>query len=176
MTTTLTAPDSTICRTTITTPLGVMVAQADDTALQRLDFVDEAKHASQDEAVDNLHITQLRGELDRYFAGEAVEFLTPLAPKGTAFQTMVWNALLAIPCGETRSYAQLATAIGRPTACRAVAQANARNPISILIPCHRVIGADGSLTGYASGVPRKRWLLDLERETVVQYLNVMRYL
>lgn len=148
-------------RVTLETPLGAMVAIADERGLLRLDFVDETA-AREAPPIGDAFAT-LADELTRYFAGEPVRFRTELAPQGTPFQLAVWRSLREIPHGETRSYAQLATAIGRPTAVRAVAQANARNPISILIPCHRVIGADGSLTGYASGIERKRWLLDRER-------------
>ena len=96
-------------------------------------------------------------QLAEYFAGERREFDLPLAPRGTGFQERVWRALLAIPFGETRSYGELARAIGRPSASRAVGMANGRNPISIMVPCHRVIGANGTLTGYGGGLPAKRW-------------------
>lgn len=102
-------------------------------------------------------------ELGEYFAGRRRNFTLPLAPQGTEFQLRVWDELQRIPYGETRSYGEIARAIGQPRACRAVGMANNRNPIAILIPCHRVIGRDGSLTGYASGLAIKRQLLDLER-------------
>jgi len=102
------------------------------------------------------------GQLQEYFAGVRREFDLPLAPAGTAFQRSVWAALREIPWGETRSYSEIASAIGHPRACRAVGQANHRNPILILIPCHRVIGRDGSLTGYGAGIGMKRSLLELE--------------
>ena len=98
-------------------------------------------------------------QLDEYFAGTRLEFELPLRPAGTAFQRQAWQALQAIPYGETRSYAQQARAVGRPTATRAIGAANGRNPIAIIVPCHRVIGSDGSLTGYAGGEAVKRWLL-----------------
>ncbi len=101
-------------------------------------------------------------QLDAYFAGELHEFDLTLAPTGTAFQVSVWRGLLEIPYGETRSYGQLATRLGSPGASRAVGLANGRNPVAIIVPCHRVIGADGTLTGYAGGMDRKRLLLDLE--------------
>jgi methylated-DNA-[protein]-cysteine S-methyltransferase len=104
----------------------------------------------------------LRRQLAEYFAGRRRLFELPLAPAGTDFERRVWQELTAIPYGETRSYAEVAAAIGRPTACRAVGRANGRNPISIVIPCHRVIGSDGSLTGYGGGLPIKRFLLHLE--------------
>ena len=101
-------------------------------------------------------------QLDEYFAGKRRQFELRLAPKGTAFQQAVWQALLAIPYGRTCSYSELAHVIGRPQAVRAVGTANGANPISIIVPCHRVIGRDGSLTGYAGGLPRKQQLLELE--------------
>lgn len=102
-------------------------------------------------------------QLAEYFAGERRVFELALAPRGTGFQQLVWRALLAIPYGETRSYGELARALGRPAASRAVGTANAKNPLSIVVPCHRVVGASGELTGYAGGLPAKRWLLDHER-------------
>jgi methylated-DNA-[protein]-cysteine S-methyltransferase len=106
----------------------------------------------------------LSGVMRRYFAGElsAIDGL-PAATRGTPFQRSVWRALRDIPCGETISYAELARRIGRPAAVRAVGLANGANPVSIVVPCHRVIGADGSLTGYGGGIERKRWLLAHER-------------
>jgi methylated-DNA-[protein]-cysteine S-methyltransferase len=104
-----------------------------------------------------------RRQLGAYFAGERREFDLPVEATGTAFQQAVWAALGQIPFGATSTYAALAAALGQPTAVRAVGAANGRNPLSILVPCHRVIGADGALTGYAGGVAAKRWLLDHER-------------
>jgi methylated-DNA-[protein]-cysteine S-methyltransferase len=101
-------------------------------------------------------------QLAAYFAGRLTEFTLPLAPAGTPFQRRVWAGLQAIPYGETWSYGHLASKIGNPTAARAVGLANGRNPIAVVIPCHRVIGSDGSLTGYGGGLDRKRYLLDLE--------------
>lgn len=106
---------------------------------------------------------QAAAELGEYFAGWRRNFTLPLAPRGTEFQLRVWNELRRIPCGETRTYGEIARAIGQPRACRAVGMANNRNPIAILIPCHRVIGSNGSLTGYAAGLAIKRQLLELER-------------
>ena len=104
-----------------------------------------------------------RRQLLEYLAGERREFDLPLAPAGTPFQRLVWEALQTIPWGKTRSYGEIARQIGRPKACRAVGMANHHNPIPILIPCHRVVGADGSLTGYAGGVELKEALLRLEQ-------------
>jgi methylated-DNA-[protein]-cysteine S-methyltransferase len=108
---------------------------------------------------DDPLLQQLRRELDAYFAGALRRFTVPLAPRGTEFQRAVWAALLTIDFGETCSYADIARAIGRPTATRAVGAANGQNPIAVVIPCHRVIGSDRSLTGYGGGLDRKRWLL-----------------
>ena len=104
-------------------------------------------------------------QLAEYFAGGRRAFDLPLAPDGTGFQQLVWRTLLAIPYGQTRSYGELARAIGRPSASRAVGAANGRNPLAIVVPCHRVIGASGELTGYAGGMAAKRWLLELEAST-----------
>jgi methylated-DNA-[protein]-cysteine S-methyltransferase len=110
-----------------------------------------------DEAFDDI-----RTQLDEYFAGSRQEFDLPLEPGGRAFQRQVWHALLEIPYGETTSYGKVAVSIGHPEASRAVGLANGQNPIPIIIPCHRVIGADGSLTGYGGGLDAKRFLLDHE--------------
>jgi methylated-DNA-[protein]-cysteine S-methyltransferase len=101
--------------------------------------------------------------LDRYWAGRRVDFDIPLAVRGTPFQRDVWRALQAVPYGETITYAELARRVGAPRAVRAVGRANGANPISIVIPCHRVVGSNGSLTGYGGGLERKRMLLELER-------------
>lgn len=107
-------------------------------------------------------LNRAAGELREYFAGKRDTFDIPLAPEGSAFEKRVWNALLEIPYGQTRSYAQIAARIGNPRACRAVGRANGRNPISIFIPCHRVIGTNGTLTGYAGGLDMKKILLQIE--------------
>jgi methylated-DNA-[protein]-cysteine S-methyltransferase len=112
---------------------------------------------------DAPRFTDVRRQLDEYFVGARTAFDLDLDPRGTPFQLRVWQALRAIPYGETVSYAELARSVGLPTGARAVGHANARNPHAVIVPCHRVIGADGSLTGYAGGEARKRWLLDHER-------------
>ncbi|MBL8964760.1 MAG: methylated-DNA--[protein]-cysteine S-methyltransferase [Phycisphaerae bacterium] len=109
---------------------------------------------------------RLATELEEYFAGRRTGFGVPIDPAGTAFQHRVWSGLMQIPFGQTRGYAHVAGSIGRPTAVRAVARSNALNPIALLIPCHRVIGSDGSLTGYAGGLDRKRWLIEFERSVL----------
>lgn len=108
----------------------------------------------------------IREQLAEYFTGTRQEFTVPLKLSGTPFQQRVWQELMRIPFGQTISYAEQARRIGQPTASRAVGHANSRNPISILVPCHRVIGANGKLTGYAGGLNRKKWLLDWERRIV----------
>jgi methylated-DNA-[protein]-cysteine S-methyltransferase len=112
---------------------------------------------------DSAAFDDIIDQLDAYFAGELTEFDLPLAPNGTPFQLTVWQALETIPYGETISYGELANEIGRPTASRAVGAANGRNPLPIVIPCHRVIGQDGSLTGYGGGLRFKKALLALEK-------------
>lgn len=113
-------------------------------------------------------LAQAAAQLAEYFAGQRQNFTIPLAPRGTPFQQEVWRALCAIPYGQTRSYGQLAAALGRPSAARAVGGACRRNPIWLMIPCHRVVGASGSLTGYAGGLERKKALLALEQGQAVQ--------
>ncbi|WP_241383910.1 methylated-DNA--[protein]-cysteine S-methyltransferase [Rhodococcus sp. CH91] len=105
-------------------------------------------------------------QLEEYFAGRRTGFGLPLAPVGTPFQHEVWNALTKIEYGTTRTYAEIALAVGRPAAVRAVAAANARNPLCIVVPCHRVVGSGGRLTGYAGGLERKRFLLDREAQAL----------
>jgi len=113
-------------------------------------------------ARDPKRVAAIRTEVTEYFAGERHDFTLELAPSGTAFQRQVWDALVKIPLGETRTYGQLAAQLGNPNASRAVGRANATNPICLIVPCHRVIGADGSLTGFAFGEDIKRRLLDHE--------------
>ncbi|HKO16558.1 MAG TPA: methylated-DNA--[protein]-cysteine S-methyltransferase [Gemmatimonadaceae bacterium] len=111
-------------------------------------------------------------QLAEYFRGERMEFELPLAPPGNAFQHRVWGLLRRIPYGETRSYGQLAAELGDRTLAREVGAANGRNPLSVIVPCHRVVGADGSLVGYAGGLPRKRFLLELEGAAPVRQLQL----
>ncbi len=157
----------------LTTRLGAMLALADDKTLYLLEFVDRSELEKEVERLKNrLHavivpernpiIEQIEQELAQYFAGTLSVFNTPIKMTGTDFQKQVWQQLLCIAAGQTRSYSEQAKALGRPNAVRAVAAANGRNPLAIVIPCHRVIGADGSLTGYAGGLPRKKWLLEHE--------------
>ncbi len=114
----------------------------------------------------NQHIAQARNELQEYFQGKRKKFSVMLDMQGTAFQQAVWQILLSIPYGRTISYLQQARLLNKPSAVRAVANANGANRISIIIPCHRVIGSDGKLTGYGGGIERKQWLLDLESRAI----------
>lgn len=153
----------------VTSPVGKLLLvgtrQGTGVALCGLYFED-ARHAEQAVVAgaieDGRAFVEVREQLDAYFAGERRAFALKLAPRGTEFQQRVWQALSAIPYGETTTYAAIARTIGQPNAVRAVGAANGRNPISIVVPCHRVIGRDGTLTGYAGGLPSKQRLLELE--------------
>ncbi|MDR2516613.1 MAG: methylated-DNA--[protein]-cysteine S-methyltransferase [Spirochaetaceae bacterium] len=134
----------------------------EDGALIRV-FFDNGETPRGFEKAETSLIKTTARQLAEYFDGKRKSFELPLAPRGTAFQTAVWRALTAIPYGETQSYRDIAGKIGSPRAVRAVGMANNRNPIVIIIPCHRVIGRNGSLTGYGGGLPLKQFLLDLER-------------
>lgn len=157
----------------IDTPIGEMVAAASDEHLVLLEYVHRRTLDAQLErvkrAVPGMYepgrspiIDQVRAQLDEYFRGERSEFDVPLLTPGTPFQERVWDELRRIPHGQTTSYGRVARAIGQPEAVRAVARANGDNRVAIIIPCHRVIGADGSLTGYGGGLWRKKKLLELE--------------
>jgi methylated-DNA-[protein]-cysteine S-methyltransferase len=126
------------------------------------DRPDRVRLGPQREQPDHPLLLEVAQQISEYFAGDRSEFSVPLDFAGTAFQNEVWRALLTIPYGETRTYAQIAMQIGRPSAARAVGAANGRNPISIIVPCHRVLGADGALTGFAGGLPAKAYLLAFE--------------
>jgi methylated-DNA-[protein]-cysteine S-methyltransferase len=156
----------TTCYTTFESPVGPLLLMSDGTSLTGL-HTDNDKHRPavgpdwmRDDAM--IPFAQTIAQLRAYFDGNLTRFDLPLAPQGTDFQMTVWRELCDIPFATTISYAELARRIGKPTASRAVGNANARNPISIIVPCHRVIGADKSLTGYAGGLDRKRALLALE--------------
>lgn len=157
----------------ISTPLGAMLAAFSNQGLCLLEFMDRKMLKTQLNTVskqlkavilpgDDERFAQVESELQAYFKGRLVQFKTKLHLVGTDFQQQVWQELLKIPSGQTRSYKEQALALGHPAAIRAVAAANGQNRISIIIPCHRVIGADGQLVGYGGGLPRKKYLLDLE--------------
>ena len=149
---------------TVNSPVGPLTLAGKDGRLMHLRMVDQAHEPSYGgwERDDN-GFSDAVEQLEEYFAGERREFDLDLDLVGTTFQRRVWETLLTIPYGETSSYGQIAEQIGSPGASRAVGLANGRNPIGIIVPCHRVIGANGSLTGYGGGLERKRILLELER-------------
>lgn len=153
--------------TLLPSPLGEILLTFDDTSLLGLYFVGQKDQPAigADWVREGAHPLAARtaAHLARYFAGDAVAFDVPMRLRGTPFQVAVWEALCAIAHGDTVSYAELARRVGAPAAVRAVGAAVGRNPVSIFVPCHRVVGSDGSLTGYAGGLPRKTALLRLER-------------
>ncbi len=165
MTSTTTRHDETLTSTAIASPLGALTLVADPRALVGLYFEAHrpAPRVRGARVGSSRVLAQAARELEAYFARPAHRFQLALAPHGTAFERAVWAALREIPVGEVRTYGALARALGRPSAARAVGGAVARNPLSIVVPCHRVVGADGSLTGFAGGLPRKAWLLARER-------------
>ena len=151
--------------TEFATPVGRLQLRGTDEALTGV-FMESHRHEParpRDAVRDEAPLRDARRQLEEYFAGERREFSLALDAAGTGFQRRVWEALRGIPFGATMSYGGLARRIGNPRAVRAVGLANGRNPISIVVPCHRVIGADGSLTGYGGGLERKRFLLALEK-------------
>jgi methylated-DNA-[protein]-cysteine S-methyltransferase len=148
--------------TTIDSPVGTLWLTGDGSALTGLYMERPVVLDLPGWVEDDAPFATAREQLAAYFTGERQEFDLPLNPVGTQFQLQVWAALRAIPYGETRSYREIAEQLGRPTASRAVGAANGRNPISVIVPCHRVVGSSGVLTGYAWGLERKRALLDLE--------------
>jgi methylated-DNA-[protein]-cysteine S-methyltransferase len=156
---------ATVCYSEIDSPLGSLFLRGEEDSITGLFLPDHKRWRGPDPAWQrsDAAFTAARRQLAEYFAGERQEFDLPLRPEGTAFQQKVWHELRQIPFGTTITYAELARRIGQPAAARAVGHANGRNPISIIVPCHRVIGAGGSLTGYAGGVAKKQWLLDWER-------------
>lgn len=155
-------------RTVVASPVGELTLVATDTALRRISWTEETG-AHREKGIgeivdrdDHPILVEAARQLAQYFDGSRKTFDLPLDPEGTEFQLAAWQALRDIPFGETRSYGQQASAIGKPSAVRAIGAANGRNPIPIVVPCHRVLGADGSLTGFAGGVETKAWLLNHE--------------
>ena len=159
----------------IDTPLGAMIALGDPTHLHLLEFADRKALPAELRRMHQVFngrigfgrqapLDRLEAELDAYFSGRSARFSVPLAFHGSDFTKAVWHALVEIPAGEIRSYSEIATQIGRPSAVRAVARANGANQIALVVPCHRVLGADGSLTGYGGGLWRKQKLIEIERQ------------
>lgn len=167
----------------VDSPLGPVFVGGSAEGLHRIDFVTDVRdldwfvvRLEQDTGEpaerDAEAAREAREQLRAYFAGERFEFDLPLAARGTAFQQEVWRALREIPCGETATYGEIARRLGRPGASRAVGITNSRNPLAIVVPCHRVIGSSGALTGYASGLERKRWLLEHEASAMPLFASV----
>ena len=146
---------------TIETPIGVLKLTSDEKSLKSISFDAEIMENGP-ELPEVLHNTQK--QLEEYFFGNRRQFDLPLDPDGTAFQHKIWKQLSEVPYGSTKSYIEIARAMGSESSSRAVGMANGRNPIPVIIPCHRIIGHDGRLTGYAGGVDRKRWLLLHEQQ------------
>lgn len=149
-------------------PIGIIKLTANDRALIHCDFVEQT---SSENNLRHPILDIALTELQAFFAGKLFRFSVPLVPQGTAFRLRVWQALQQIPYGQTVAYGDIAKTIGMPTASRAIGQANHHNPISIMIPCHRVIGKNGNLTGYGAGIWRKQWLLTHEQRYVPQSFN-----
>jgi methylated-DNA-[protein]-cysteine S-methyltransferase len=154
-----------VVHTTVDSPIGQLLLVGDGRFLHGLHMVEGRRPvaARDDWTPSPGPFDHVRAQLEEYFEGRRTSFDVPLAMGGTAFQRLVWSALLKIPYGETTSYGELARRVGQPGAARAVGLANAGNPIAVIVPCHRVIGANGKLTGYGGGMENKRILLDLER-------------
>jgi methylated-DNA-[protein]-cysteine S-methyltransferase len=157
-----------LVQTEVQSPVGVLQLIASATGIRALLWPTDGARVRVGEtqrvdAAAHPVLLAAKEQLEHYFAGTLIEFELPLDPLGTPFQLEAWEALSRIPYGKTASYAEQATKIGRPKAVRAVGAANGKNPISIIVPCHRVIGSNGSLTGFAAGVEAKRWLLEHER-------------
>jgi methylated-DNA-[protein]-cysteine S-methyltransferase len=168
MTATLEKP---VLYTTWRSPLGQLLLAGDERALRALHLPN--RHARGHDWVSAEEpFARAVEQLGEYFAGEREAFELPLAASGTPFEEGVWDAVSEIPYGETRSYGEVARAVGHPDRARAVGSANARNPLAIIVPCHRVIGSDGSLTGYGGGLERKRALLELEQGAWQQSLRL----
>jgi len=152
----------------INTPVGILELKGDAEGLASVLFKDEENDVVSEKIPKELKDAAL--QLQEYFEGNRKEFNLKLSPEGTDFQKRVWEELQQIPFGKTTSYKQMANTLGDPKVIRAAASANGKNPISIIIPCHRVIGSDGSLTGYAGGLHRKKWLLEFESPSPQQSL------
>jgi methylated-DNA-[protein]-cysteine S-methyltransferase len=166
---------NTVCFDFLSTPLGTMLLASDGEALTGAWFEGQrhepAPSRSWARRRDLPILVRAGAEITEYFAGARTAFTVPLAPAGTAFQREVWGAIAAIAYGETVAYRDLASRIGRPSCVRAAGAATGRNPLSIIVPCHRVVGAGGALTGYAGGLERKRALLALERDASAAALS-----
>jgi len=166
-------PSETLVTSTFQSPVGPLTAAVSDRGLCLLEFAGPRseshlqqiarKHHANAKSGSHPVLTQVRQQLDEYFAGKRKSFSVPMTCEGTTFQKKVWQQLLRIPFGETQSYADVARSVKTPKAFRAVGRANGQNPICIIVPCHRVVNADGQLGGYGGGLHRKKFLLNLEK-------------
>ncbi|GAB1255889.1 methylated-DNA--protein-cysteine methyltransferase [Aurantivibrio plasticivorans] len=155
----------TVYYTSMASPLGELGIAGDGDAITHVWMAGQKNIPAVDHwQFNDVIFANATQQLTEYFSGKRVAFDLPLKPAGTSFQQRVWRMLQTIPLGDTWSYKALATAVGKPAAARAVGAANGRNPIAIIVPCHRVIGSNGSTTGYAGGLERKRWLLNHEQQ------------
>jgi methylated-DNA-[protein]-cysteine S-methyltransferase len=154
---------------TLNTPLGLCVVEADELGITKISVTDETAQLNNITIV-NPFLIEAEKQLKAYFDGNLQIFNLTINPKGTDFQKKVWQALLKVPYGKTASYQEITNSLGDPKAIRAVANANGKNPLWIVVPCHRIIGSDGSLTGYAGGLWRKKWLLENENPVKQQSL------
>jgi methylated-DNA-[protein]-cysteine S-methyltransferase len=156
--------DATMLYSEVPTPIGPLLLVGDGQSLTALHLTPDHARLPVDARRDPAALRDVHEQIEAYFAGELTDFDVPLAPRGTPFQLAVWDALLDIPYGHTTSYGAIAATVGRPDAPRAIGACNGSNPIAVIVPCHRVIGSDGTLTGYGGGLERKRMLLELEAE------------
>lgn len=161
-------PKSMISVAYYSSPVGILRITADEKVLRSISYVEEVLD---DETPLTALLTRCINQFDEYFSGQRTDFDLPLHIEGTSFQQHAWESLKKIPYAETRSYAQQAQSIGSPKAVRAIGQANNRNPLSIVIPCHRVISSSGTLTGYAGGLDKKQWLLEHEQKHLSRGLS-----
>jgi len=150
----------------LSTPIGTALIEGNENGVEKISVLSEAPP----ELIQDQELLEVGQQLESYFKGDLKEFSFPIQPQGTDFQQRVWKALLSIPFGKTMSYLELSKQLGDLKAIRAVASANGKNPLWIVVPCHRVIGSDGSLTGYAGGIWRKKWLLEHESHAKQQSL------
>lgn len=151
---------------TLTTKLGLIAVEASETGITKVSILNKTSKVKPKAGSPKANKMSLKAkkQLESYFSKKSASFDLPMDVQGTPFQKKVWTALMAIPYGETRSYGELAAAIGSPKAARAVGMANNRNPLGIIVPCHRVVGHNGDLVGYAGGLSKKKALLDLEKQ------------
>lgn len=156
-------------KTTINTPLGICLIESDEMGITKISITEQVDEA-EILPTSNIHLIEAKQQLEAYFSGTLHQFNLNINPKGTDFQEKVWKALLSVPYGKTASYQEITNTLGDPKAIRAVANANGKNPVWIVVPCHRIIGSDGSLTGYAGGLWRKKWLLEHENPVKQQSL------